>query len=87
MTVRTNHTDNIVALLNDDSNEVGRVHLGIVHFWDLEEPKVEKREQMITQMSFMAPEELQQVRDNLETWSQKCLDSIDKITQIQKSTR
>lgn len=87
VSVQTNHTDNIVALLNDDSNEVGQVHLGIVHFWDLEEPNVEKREQMITQMSFMTPEELRQVRDSLETWSQKCLDNLDKITQIQKPVR
>ncbi len=79
VTVRTGHTNDIVALLNDDSNEVGQVHLGIVHFWELDEPNVEKKEQMITQMSFMTPEELRQVRDSLETWSQKCLDGLDKI--------
>ena len=31
--VQTPHTDRVVALLNDDSNEVGSVHLGIVHCW------------------------------------------------------
>ena len=40
--------DRTVALLNDDSTEVGRVHLGIVHVFKLAEPKVEKREAMIT---------------------------------------
>ena len=50
--VEAKHTDRIVALLNDDSNEVGQVHLGIVHFWRLDSAKVSKREQMITQMSF-----------------------------------
>jgi predicted NUDIX family phosphoesterase len=79
VTVQTGHTNDIVALLNDDSNEVGQVHLGIVHFWELDEPNVDKKEQMITQMSFMTPEELLQVRDSLETWSQKCLDGIEKI--------
>jgi predicted NUDIX family phosphoesterase len=34
-----NHT---VALLNDDSNEVGRVHLGIVHIFELETADVQK---------------------------------------------
>jgi predicted NUDIX family phosphoesterase len=79
VSVETGHTDSIVALLNDESNEVGKVHLGIVHFWDLDVPKVEKREQMITQMSFMTIDELEQVRDTLETWSQKCLDGLEKM--------
>src|SRR3954447_12600286 len=36
--------DRIIALLNADTTEVGRVHLGIVHVFKLSEPKVEKRE-------------------------------------------
>jgi predicted NUDIX family phosphoesterase len=78
--VETSHTDRVVALLNDDSNEVGSVHLGIVHCWNLEEPNVDKREQMITQMDFMSPEELGQVRETLETWSQKCLDGLGEMS-------
>lgn len=79
VSVETNHTDRIVALLNDDSNEVGSVHLGVVHYWLLDAPKVNRREQMITQMAFMAPTELQQVRDSMETWSQLCFDGLDKM--------
>jgi len=75
------HTDRIVALLNDDSNEVGSVHLGVVHLWNLDKPHVEKREQMITQLTFMTPAELETVRDTCETWSQKCLDHLEKIIQ------
>ncbi len=78
VSVETNHTDRIVALLNDDSTEVGSVHLGIVHYWLLDAPKVNKREKMITQMAFMTPAELQQLRDTMETWSQLCLDGLDK---------
>src|SRR6266446_7796547 len=44
--IGTPFEDQIVALLNDDSTEVGRVHLGIVHVFKLTEPKVEKREAM-----------------------------------------
>ena len=43
--------DRIVALLNDDTTEVGRVHLGIVHVFRLAEAKVQKREAMITNLS------------------------------------
>jgi predicted NUDIX family phosphoesterase len=80
VSVETRHTDHVVALLNDESNEVGSVHLGIVHYWLLDAPKVVKREQMITQMAFMTPAELQQVRDTMETWSQLCLEGLDEMT-------
>jgi len=80
--IDSNHTDQIVALLNDDSNEVGSVHLGVVHLWNLDAPHVEKREQMITQLTFMTLAELEAVRDTCETWSQKCLDHLEKIIQL-----
>jgi predicted NUDIX family phosphoesterase len=85
VSVETSHTDRVVALLNDESNEVGRVHLGIVHYWILDAPKVNKREQMITQMSFMTPAELQEVKDSLETWSGLCLDQLAEMTKRQES--
>jgi len=71
--------DRIVALLNDDTTEVGSVHLGIVHVFRLTEPKVTKREAMITNIAFLKKEELLARRDNLETWSQLCVDSFDRL--------
>jgi len=71
--------DRTVALLNDDSNEVGQVHLGIVHVFRLAEPKVKKNEPMITELAFLAKEELLARRDSLETWSQICLDSLEHL--------
>ena len=79
VSIEANHTDSVVALLNDDSNEVGSVHLGVVHHWILDAPNVSKREQMITQMTFMTPAELQEVRDTMETWSQLCLDNLGEM--------
>ena len=73
------HSDKIVALLNDDSNEVGQVHLGVVHLWTLDKPNVTRKEQMITQMTFMGIDELNEVRDTMETWSQLCLDGLGKL--------
>jgi len=80
VSVETSHTDRVVALLNDESNEVGSVHLGIVHHWILDAPNVSKREQMITQMAFMRPAELHEVRDTLETWSGLCLTQLTEMT-------
>jgi predicted NUDIX family phosphoesterase len=71
--------DRIVALLNDDTTEVGRVHLGIVHVFRLAEPKVAKREAMITNLAFLSREELIARRETLETWSQLCVDSFDRL--------
>jgi predicted NUDIX family phosphoesterase len=76
LSVNAPHSDSVVALLNDDSNDVGSVHLGIVHHWLLDSPDVTKREQMITQLAFLTPEELRAQRDSMETWSQICLDLL-----------
>jgi len=77
--IDTKFEDRIVALLNDDSTEVGQVHLGIVHVFKLAEPKVEKREAMITNLAFLDKDELNARRDSLETWSQICLDSLERL--------
>lgn len=77
--IETTFEDRIVALLNDDTTEVGRVHLGIVHIFRLAEQKVQKREAMITNMAFLPKDELLARRDSLETWSQLCVDSFDRL--------
>ena len=77
--IDTPFEDRIVALLNDDSTEVGRVHLGIVHIFKLKEPNVQKREAMITGLAFLTKEELMARRESLETWSQICVDALDKL--------
>jgi predicted NUDIX family phosphoesterase len=77
--IETAFHDRIVALLNDDTTEVGRVHLGIVHVLQLAEPKVQKRESMITNLEFLTKEQLRTRREQLETWSQICLDSLDRL--------
>src|SRR5438876_5899998 len=77
--IDTKFEDRIVALLNDDTTDVGRVHLGIVHVFKVSEPKVEKREAMITGLTFLAKEELLARRQSMETWSQICVDSLDRL--------
>jgi predicted NUDIX family phosphoesterase len=77
--IDTSFEDQIVALLNDDSTEVGRVHLGIVHIFKLQQPKVQKREAMITGLTFLTKEELTKRRESLESWSQICVDSLERL--------
>ena len=81
----TGYSDRIVALLNDDTNEVGQVHLGVVHLWTLDSEDVTKKEQMINQLTFMSMDELMEVRDEMETWSQLCLDGLSKLESCEKT--
>lgn len=69
-------TERCVALINDDESPVGQVHLGIVHIFDLEAPKVRPREKSIIQTGFEEPASLAAHRDQFETWSQICFDLL-----------
>ena len=68
-----------VGLINDDSTEVGRVHFGIVHVLFRTPDKVRKNEQVITQVEFVPIEELKSRREQMETWSQLCLDHLPAL--------
>lgn len=76
--VNANYSDSIVALINDDSNAVGQVHIGIVHLWELEAPMVKARESLIRDIRFMNAEEIEKEIETFETWSQLCFDYIIK---------
>jgi predicted NUDIX family phosphoesterase len=74
--ITSQYTDTIVGVLNDDSNDVGRVHFGIVHLWVIDSPNVKKRESKITQLSFLSTEELKVRITTLESWSKICFNNI-----------
>ncbi len=73
------HTQRIVALINDDSNEVGAVHLGVVHLFDLDSADVTPNEAIIEDLQFLTPDELQSSHEALESWSQICLAGLPTI--------
>ena len=77
--LNSKYTNRTVALLNDDSNEVGKVHLGVVHVFELETDDVKKGEAMITELQFLDRAELQARRENMESWSQFCFDHLDQL--------
>lgn len=79
LNVQTKFENRIMALLNDDTTEVGQVHLGVVHVFNLETDDVQKREAMITNLAFLNREELLARRDSMETWSQICVDALDQL--------
>jgi len=74
------HTNRIAALLNDDSNEVGRVHLGIVHVIDVENTRISAREDALANLEFIELAELQgPLLPYLETWSQHVIRDIANL--------
>jgi predicted NUDIX family phosphoesterase len=75
----TAYSNHVVALLNDDSTEVGRVHLGVVHVFRLQTADVTKGEAMITELQFLDRTQLVARREALETWSQICLDHLGEL--------
>lgn len=69
-----NHEHRIIALLNDESNPVGQVHLGIVHLVDLQSDTVSSREDALLDLDFTPLADLDgPMFDRLETWSQFCI--------------
>ncbi len=66
----------LVGLLNDDSNPVGAVHLGVVFEVEAAGRSVEVREEDKLSGSFVAPERVREAWDRLETWSQLVADAI-----------
>jgi predicted NUDIX family phosphoesterase len=64
----------IIALLNDETNAVGQVHLGVVHLIDLDADAVTSREDALTDLAFTSLTELNgELFERLETWSQYCI--------------
>jgi len=72
--IRGGHGHRIIALLNDETNPVGQVHLGVVHLVDLESDGVSSREDALADLAFAPLAELNgALFERLETWSQHCI--------------
>jgi len=83
--LHTTFTEQCVGLINDDSTEVGRVHLGIVHRFDVAEPNVISNESDLIESGFMPLEELRKHREQMESWSAISLDALFTAPLGQKS--
>ncbi|GIW92810.1 MAG: phosphoesterase [Pirellulaceae bacterium] len=74
--IETRYRMACVGLINDDMTDVGRVHLGIVHVCDVEQPAVYPREEDILDAAFTDVASLWQEWDRMESWSQICLQAL-----------
>lgn len=71
--INTPYRERLVGLINDDQTEVGKVHLGVVHMFEVETPDVQPREKDIIETGFQPVGELLQDLDGFESWSAICL--------------
>ena len=72
----TAYEEKLLGFINDDSLPVGEVHLGIVHLFELEAPKVQRREVDLMQTGFATIAELLREKETFETWSQFVLEEL-----------
>lgn len=64
------------GILNDDTTEVGSVHLGLVYILEAHQPSVTVRETDKMTGRWASAAELATLRDRMETWSEIVYDSL-----------
>lgn len=74
--IETPYRGRLVGLINDDLTDVGKVHLGLVHCFEVETPRIRPREPEIMDAGFRDPQELLAQVDQFESWSQICLRAL-----------
>jgi len=67
----------LLGLLNDDTTDVGRVHLGVVFVADVGGRSIAIRETGKLRGGFATGEEVRAVSEHLETWSQLIFERLD----------
>ncbi len=70
----------LLGLLNDDTTDVGRVHLGVVYLAEAAGRPVAVRETAKLEGRFAPPEDVRAVYDRMETWSRLVWDFVGDRT-------
>jgi predicted NUDIX family phosphoesterase len=76
VSIDTEFVSRCVGLINDDQTDVGKVHLGVVHLFDVQRPRVHPNESEIIDAGFQPVSELLADLAGFETWSQYCLRAL-----------
>lgn len=74
---RIKKSPELIGFINDDSNDVGKVHFGTVWTLELDEPSVAPtQEKGIGSINFLDIKTLDSRKDEFESWSQLLIDFI-----------
>ena len=79
-------TIKVVGAVNDDSNEVGKVHIGIIHLLSVNDTDLKYCEDL-REPKFIALEEVMSGDlDEYEGWSRHCISKLPDLLQTKNST-
>ena len=67
----------LLGFINDDTNEVGKVHLGIVHLYQMETSDLESQEHNLNDCKFSKMVEIKEAEESYETWSRLLLPYLE----------
>jgi predicted NUDIX family phosphoesterase len=79
ITIPHPHREACVALINDDSNSVGKVHFGVVHVIETTVPTATKKQSSITDVGYVSTDNPLADRPSYETWSRLLLERVDDL--------
>src|SRR5260221_10655467 len=68
-----------VAVINDDSTEVGYVHFGVVHVMHVGDEAIVGRRSGIVSPEFVPIDEAMKDASGYESWSRLCLEQLDLL--------
>ena len=74
-----NVKETAVAVINDDSTDVGQVHFGVVHVLEAETEEVVGRRSGIVSPEFVSIADAVRNAGTYESWSKFCLESLDLL--------
>ena len=74
--INTIFKDTCAGMINDDETAVGKVHLGVVHIFDVETPNVSPNEDALCDTGFLPVEDILDDIDQFESWSQIAMQAI-----------
>ncbi|MDR2641776.1 MAG: phosphoesterase [Planctomycetaceae bacterium] len=74
--IGSKYKESCVGLINDDNSEVGSVHLGIVHLFELEQPIIKSNEEDLIESGFVPVDEMLRDLSGFESWSAICIESL-----------
>ncbi|MBY0588290.1 phosphoesterase [bacterium] len=74
--IQSTYRQQMVGLVYDPSSPVGQVHVGVVHLFDLAEPRVLAVDPALAEGRFRPIADIVRERDRFETWSTLVLDHL-----------
>jgi predicted NUDIX family phosphoesterase len=72
-------SESAVAVINDDSTDVGYVHFGVVHVMRVANENVAGRRSGIASPEFISIADAVKDAANYESWSRFCLENLDVL--------